>query len=677
MSDGNRLKELHSRITYYDDLYHNQNISEISDPKYDALSREYHRLIEKYPDIAKELNIELTVGATPTGNLPKIKHREKLLSLDNAFTKEELNKFLDSVIKTLPKDTDVSFVGEQKLDGLSISVHYEKGVFKQAVTRGDGFIGEDITEQVKTTRCVPMTLSGVYPDVLELRAECYLPKSEFIAINKRHDELGLRLLTSTRNAAAGILRRKTDTYNDRALLDAAFYTIGFSSDPIPDTQWECLEVMKEWGLPINGWSKVFYKPEDIFAYCLDQLTERDKLPYDIDGVVVKLNSISDQKIVGQTNRVPKWAIAWKFPSKTYATVLKDITVQVGRLGTLTPVGIVTPVEIDGVTVTRVTLHNADYIAEKDIRIGDTVGILRSGDVIPKLTSVLLDQMNGVVRSEPYEFPKFCPSCGGPVVQIEGEVARKCINHTLCPAQRLERLTLFAARDAMNIVGLSRKKIVQLLKAGLITTALSFFDLKDKRSELAALSGWSSKSASALIASIEASRIVAFDKLIYSLQIDHVGRSVSRQLAGYFKTPEKFLGEMRLITTPESGVLNEIKSLPGIGEQIADSLKTFFTLGDNFDTAEKLISICMVEVPKEAIASPISGKRIVFTGSFAIHKRKDWEKIVKDHGGIVSGSVSKTTDYVIVGTDPGTKAKDAETFGITMLSEIEFNTLLAQ
>lgn len=674
-TDLNRLKTLHEQIMEYDKQYYENDTSVITDGKYDELRREYHRLIDAYPDEAASMGIELGVGYTPSGPLPKVKHKEKLLSLDNTYTQDELSKFIESVRKVLPKGKNATFVGEQKIDGLAISFHYEKGHFKKAVTRGDGFIGEDVTDNVKDAEIVPMTLQEGCPDRLEIRGECYLSRVEFTAINDRARQLGKPLFSSPRNAASGILRRKVDHEGDRKRLGVFCYTIGSSSEDLPDTQWECLELLKEWGFQINAWNKLLLNEKAIIAYCDEQLKERDKLTYDIDGAVIKVNELVYQEELGATNRAPRWASAWKFPAMMYPTVLKDIVVQVGRLGTATPVGILEPVTIDGVVIKRATLHNADYIANRDLRIGDVVGVLRAGDVIPRIEKVLLDHMGDALRSAPFMFPKECPACQGPLLREEGESDYKCTNHLRCPAQRLERLVLFVHRDAVNIMGLSRKKIVQLLKAGLITTAVSIFDLPQKKMQLCVLDGWNVKSAGKLIRAIEAARTIAFDKFIYALQIDHVGRTVSRQLADYYKTPDNFFSTMFLFRTDEEKVIEDLKNMPNVGNEIISSLRAFFLQDENLDMADALRERLMIEVPKATIESPVTGKKIVFTGSFAARKRKDWEALVRELGATVVNSVSKSTDYVVVGMDPGSKQADAIKYGATLIDEFGLKELL--
>lgn len=670
-----RLKDLYQRILYHNDLYYNKNAPELTDEQYDQLREDFLHLSNEHPDDVQALNLILPVGAPVPTSMEKIKHSEKLLSLDNAYDEEMRSDFLQSAL------VKHGWVGEVKIDGLAVRILYENGILTQAVTRGDGYEGEDVTNQVKDIPCLPKSLPVGSPDLVEVGAEVYLSFPEFTEINKRLQEEGADLLSSPRNAAAGILRRKADPAWDRNRLGVFCYTLARSSDPLPDTQMESLDLMRNLGLPINDNVRLLMTADAVEKYFTDITFRRNKLTYPIDGVVVKVNDRTEQQSLGVTGRFPKWAMAFKFPAPIYQTTLKDIITQVGRTGVVTPVAILEPVVIDGVTVTRATLHNEDYITKNDIRIGDVVGVQRAGDVIPRITGPLLDKMDGVVRANPYTFDTECPSCHSNLVRLDDEAAWKCLNVAVCPAQRLERLVTFVSRDAMDIVGLSRQTLAQFLKSQVITTARTIYDLgRDTTpAAIALLDGWTTKSVGKLLEAIEKSRTVPLNRFIYALQIDHVGRTVSRQLAEEFVTLRQFLRAMVNISDTKSVDYQTVRQLPGVGDVIIKSMQDHFHQSENALEMHELadcltVTDMPVAIPKEG---PLSGSRICFTGTFTKHPRKYWEDAARAVGAKVVSKVTETTLLLVVGDGgkAGSKLKDAKTHKVMDIPESYFQFFL--
>ena len=674
MSDvTDRIIQLSKQLDYHDNLYYNEEKPELSDAEYDALRIDYIDLIRSHPDAFRETGLKEKVGAPVSqSHLPVVPHTERLLSLGNAYDEDELRGFLKSA------PTAHGYVGEVKMDGLAIRIIYEGGVLTRAVTRGDGFEGEDVTNHVKDISCLPTRLKDGYPETLEVGAEIYLSFPEFNEINKRLAHSGKDEFASPRNAASGILRRKNDADWDRQRLGACCYTLARSSDIIPDTQWECLEVMKELGLPVNVERRLLMTDKAVVAYYEDIMGRRSQLTYPIDGVVIKVNRIAEQKTLGATGRIPKWAIAWKPPALIYKTILTDIITQVGRTGVVTPVAVLAPVMIDGIKVTRATLHNEDYIAQRDIRIGDVVGVQRAGDVIPKVVGPLLDKMDGQERGKPYVFNKTCPSCQSALVRLDGEAAWKCLNISECPTQRLECLTTICSRDALNIIGLSRQTLCVLLTKGIITTAPSIFRLKDHRDELLKIDGFQKKSVDNLLASIETARHVSLGKFLYALQIDHVGRSVSRDIAKAFHSKEAIFDAFGEVENSNSMGYKRLASIPGIGRTILQSIAGYMRIQDNVIAMHDLADMMDVgEEMDDASEKLFDGKKVCFTGTFTKKKRKDWEALALSLGAKVVNKVTAGTDWLVVGDGgkPGTKLDDAKKYNVDTLNEGAFEALV--
>lgn len=659
------LDSLYKKITYYDDLYYNKNVPEVDDSEYDTLVKRYRALCREVPE--EVYNKVLGVGAAPNGDLPTLKHKTKLLSLENAYDPHMVGSFMEDTASSS------GYVGECKIDGLSISLTYRRGRYIRALTRGNGIEGEDITEQVRNIPCVPMTLSEPYPEEAVFCGECYLSKEEFITINKRLASEGKDLFKSPRNAAAGIIRRKFDPNKDQSRLGVFIYTYLYSSEDLPDTQMECLETIKGYGLPVEPFTKLLMSEKAVESYITHMTASRNDLPYDIDGIVFKVNGLTEQQALGSTSRAPRWAVAYKFPAPVHKTILKDIITQVGRTGVVTPVAILEPVVIDGITVTRATLHNEDYVVSRDIRIGDVIGVQRAGDVIPRVTGPLMEDMEGVDRAKPFVFNNVCPSCGSNLIREPDEAVWKCVNVSACPAQRLERLVTFVGKDAMDIVGLSRQTLMQFLSHQIITGARSIYQIPtpEIQQDILLLDGWKKKSLDNLVKAVEKSKTVPLNRFIYALQIDHVGRTVSRQLAETFLTLPRFMEAMSNIKDQTSRDYHLIEDLPGIGPVILNGLRNHFNQSENEVEFHDLADCLRVtDMPRATTGGHLAGATICFTGIFELNTRKEWENKARSVGARVVGKVTPTTTFLIVGNGgkAGSKLKDAQRLGVEVHDE---------
>jgi DNA ligase (NAD+) len=605
-----------------------------------------------------------------------------MLSLGNVFSEAELADFIAGVrrfLKELSDDENIplEMVAEPKIDGLSVSLRYEKGALVSAATRGDGTVGEDVTRNVMTFKDLPRTLAGAAPDLLEVRGEVYLAKSDFDALNARQAEAGERTFANPRNAAAGSLRQLDSEITAARPLKMFAYAWGEVSESIADTHWQFLERLKGWKFDVNPRTQLCTGLEDMMAAYDATFDVRAGLDYDIDGMVYKVNRIDWQQRLGFVSRAPRWAVAHKFPAERAVTVLRDIEIQVGRTGTLTPVAKLEPVTVGGVVVSNATLHNEDEIARKDLRIGDTVVVQRAGDVIPQVLEVVADKRPK--QTQAFVMPETCPECGSPAVRDEGEVARRCTGGFTCPAQAAEKLKHFVSRGAFDIEGLGAKHITAFFEDGIIDSEADIFRLAEKRAEILERQGWGDQSVDNLIAAIEARRGVPLERFIYALGIRQVGQATARLLAKSYGSFDHWKEAMIAAGEPESEAYLDLTNIDGIGPSVAEDIAAYFARERNLAVAEDLGSQLTIEDfdAPDAASSPVAGKTIVFTGSLERMSRGEAKAKAEALGAKVAGSVSKKTDYVVVGADAGSKAKKAAELGVAVLSEDEWRALIGE
>jgi DNA ligase (NAD+) len=670
------LARLSREIAQHDAAYYQDDAPKISDADYDALRGRLNDIEAAFPEIVKPESPSQKVGAAPATRFKKVPHAVPMLSLGNAFDNDDVAEFLARVRRFLGlgEDEAVEIVCELKIDGLSVSLRYEKGEFKQGATRGDGSIGEDITENLKTLDDIPMVLKDA-PDVLEVRGEIYMTKKDFAALNRAQEEADQKVFANPRNAAAGSLRQKDPTVTASRPLRLFAYAWGEVSESVAETHWEYLERLRAWGFPTNPLAERQSELEQCLAFYRRIEEQRAGLDYDIDGMVYKVNRLGWQDRLGQVSRAPRWAIAHKFPAEKAQTVLNEITIQVGRTGTLTPVANLEPVTVGGVVVSRATLHNRDEITRKDAREGDTVIIQRAGDVIPQVVSVVMDKRPK--NSKAYVFPDTCPECGSHAEQEDGEVATRCTGGLVCPAQRVERLKHFVSRGAFDIEGLGAKHIETFSSEEVIKTPADIFRLRFYVDEIAAREGWGQQSADNLFAAIEDRRTIGLDRFIYALGIRQVGQATARLLAKQYGSLQGWRDEMHAAQDRESDAYGELVNIDGIGPAVADDLLGFCAEDHNrsvLDDLGELLEVKNFEVP-DTSSSPVAGKTVVFTGSLETLSRAEAKNQAEALGAKVAGSVSKKSDYVVVGADAGSKAKKAQELGVTTLSEEEWLALI--
>ena len=658
-SELDRLQELRRRIDEAGCNYYGLDNPIMSDAEYDLLMKELLEIEGRHPDWVTPDSPSQRVGGVVLKEFTKVRHLEPLLSLDNAFDAGDLREF-DRRVRTVAPDAE--YVVELKIDGLTVALTYENGLLVRGATRGDGEEGEDITTNVKTIGSIPLRLPK---DVarLDVRGEGYMSKASFYALNQAREEEGLATFANPRNAAAGSLRQLNSRITaERKLGYYAYQVLGTEDLPIA-TQTEVLKYLKDQGFPVNPEYLLITKIEDLIAFCSQMATERHRFDYDIDGLVIKVNSLRQQREMGFTAKSPRWAIAYKFPAEQVETVVEDIVIRVGRTGVLTPTAYLRPVTVAGSTVSRATLHNEDYIGEKDIRIGDHVLIQKAGDVIPEVVKVLPDKRNGHERT--FQMPTVCPECQGPVVREEGEAAHRC-NGISCPARQREAVIHFVSRDAMNIEGLGPAVVQQLLETGLIKDAADLYSLRLE--ELVGLERMGQKSAENLLQAIETSKNRGLAPLVFALGIRHVGEKAGKILA-------KTFGSMVKLQTATYG---ELQVIPDIGPAMAAGVVRFFQQAGTGEFLSKLQKAGL-EMTAKASGHPalFAGKSIVVTGSLERWDRQQIETLIEEYGGKAAGSVSKKTAFVVAGDNTGSKLAKARQLGVAILSEEEFARLLEQ
>jgi DNA ligase (NAD+) len=686
------LTRLAAEIQRHDSLYFGQDAPEISDADYDAL-RERNLAIEaRFLALVRADSPSLRVGAAPAEAFGKVRHRVPMLSLGNAFAESDVHDFVERIRRFLKLDADapVAFAAEPKIDGLSISLRYENGRFIEAATRGDGSEGENVTANVATLKELPHQLTGDdVPGVIDVRGEIYLAHADFDALNAAQTEAGGKVFANPRNAAAGSLRQLDSRITASRPLRFFAYGWGEASDLPATTQSGVVAAFARWGLPTNPLMRLCDGAEALIAYYEDLAGRRATLGYDIDGIVYKIDRLDWQERLGFVSRAPRWAIAHKFPAEQAVTILRDIEIQVGRTGSLTPVAKLEPVTVGGVVVSNATLHNEDEIARKDIRIGDTVKIQRAGDVIPQVLGYVEDKRPP--DAKPYEFPKLCPECGSHAEREidektgRADVVRRCTGGLICPAQAKERLKHFVSRNAFDIEGLGAKQIELFYEEGRIMQPADIFTLAERNARTAdpleEKKGFGKKSVEKLFAAIEARRTIGLDRLIYALGIRHVGETTARDLARAFGTWEAFRTtiEAAIAGGHDSEAYREINNIEGIGPSVADALVAFFGEEHNVRAVNDLVvhlDITGVTAPAAAADSRVAGKTVVFTGTLERLSRSEAKAQAERLGAKVAGSVSKKTDYVVAGAAAGSKLAKAQELGVTVLTEDEWIELVS-
>ena len=654
-----RLKELREAIDYHSYRYHALDDPEIADAEYDALMAELIEIEEAYPDLIAPDSPTQRVGAPPSDLFAPVTHRSAMMSLDNCFSLEELQAWGKRVERGIGSAD--GFVTELKMDGIAVNLIYEDGKFVKGATRGDGRVGEDITANLKTIQAVPMKLRGKAPGILEVRGEVYMRTDDFEKLNRSLEEHGLKAFANPRNSAAGSLRQKDPKVTADRKLSLVCHGVGYVEGKRFASHWEALEAVREWGLRTNPENRRVENLDQVFDFCTHWQDHRHDVPYEIDGCVIKVDPIAQQEELGYTSKAPRWAIAYKFPPEERTTKLEGIFVHTGRTGVVTPFAQLDPVFVGGVTITTATLHNEDEVARKDVREGDMVIVRRAGDVIPEVVGpVLSKRAKGAKR---WKFPKECPSCKSELVRNEGESATRCVNID-CPSQRIEKIFHFAGRGGMDIEGLGYQTVMAMIEKGFLQDFGDVYFLT--RDQVGQLEGFGEKSIDNLMTAIEKSRSRDLGNVIAALGIPMVGSTVAQLLAREVRSLEKL----------ETMSAEELEALEGIGPIMAQAIASFFAEPRNREILQKLRDGGVKPVPPpEAKEGPLTGKTIVLTGSLEGFSRSEAQRAIEDRGGKVASSVSKKTDYVVVGDNPGSKHDKAVQLGIEVLDEAGFEKLL--
>ncbi|MEL6583134.1 MAG: NAD-dependent DNA ligase LigA [Pseudomonadota bacterium] len=683
------MTELRAALAAADIAYHQNDAPELSDAAYDALKREARALEEAYPALLTADSPTQTVGAAPAQGFSKVNHSVAMLSLGNAFSDEDVTEFEARVARFLGVEPPIAFTVEPKIDGLSLSLRYEQGVLVQAATRGDGAVGENVTENARTITDIPQTLSGA-PDLLEVRGEVYMSHPDFQALNAAQEAKGAKVFANPRNAAAGSLRQLDPKITAARPLRFFAYAWGSLSEPLASTQSGAINRLKELGFSTNPLTTTQTGTERVLEAYRNISAARPDLGYDIDGVVYKVNELALQERLGFRINTPRWAIAHKFPAETAQTVLEAIEIQVGRTGALSPVARLRPVTVGGVVVSSATLHNADYIAGidskgapirggVDIREGDTVTVYRAGDVIPKVSAV--DLSRRPADAVQFAFPTQCPACGSRVVREPGEAVHRCTGGMICPAQAVEKLKHFVSRMAFDIEGLGAKQVEAFYADGWIANPADIFALEDRYGpgqpkQLKNREGWGEKSAENLFAAIRERRQIALARLIFGLGIRHVGEATAGLFARHYGTWPAFRAAMIAAAEVESPARAELLSIDGVGEVMAQAVADFFAEPAVQELLDRLEAVLTVEAAAQPAAeSEIAGKTVVFTGTLEKMTRSEAKARAEALGAKVSGSVSAKTDFVVAGPGAGSKEKKARELGVTLLSEDDWLAML--
>ena len=659
-----RIAELRDALNHHSYRYHVLDKPEISDAEYDRLLRELQEIEEQFPELVTPDSPTQRVGAPPLDAFNTVTHTVPMLSLDNAFGFDELREFDERVKRLLETPDGLEYVVEPKIDGVAVELVYERGLFIQGSTRGDGFVGEDITQNLRTIKAIPMrlrTASVPAPERLDVRGEVYYAKKDFIWLNNEREARGEPLYANPRNTAAGSLRQLDSKVTAQRPLNIFVHSFGQAEEDQFTTHFEALTTFKEWSFRVNPHISVCSGVEKMLENCQRIAALRAKLDYDIDGAVVKINNLALQRQVGARSRSPRWAVALKFEAKQATTRILDVKTQVGRTGALTPVAIMEPVKIDGVEISRATLHNQDEIDRKDIRIGDWVVIQRAGDVIPEVVKVIESKRAGHERK--YRIPQTCPVCDSRVARLEGEVVHRCQNHS-CPAQLKESICHFASKGALDIEGLGDKLVDQLVEKGLVKNVADLYSLTTE--QIASLERMAEKSAQNIMAALAASKEVELGRLLFAFGIRHVGEHVAKVLARAFGSLENL----------KNATQEDLIAVHEIGATVAESVYQFFHENHNLETIDRLLASGMnIRQPETLSDNKFANMTFVFTGALQLFTRDEAEKQVEDLGGRAASSVSKKTTYVVVGENAGSKAQKARDLNIQVLTEKDFQELV--
>ncbi|MES9970733.1 MAG: NAD-dependent DNA ligase LigA [Candidatus Thiodiazotropha sp.] len=664
-----RIETLRKEINYHNRQYYVFDEPKIADVAYDRLLRELQQLESEYPQLVTPDSPTQRVGDKPLDGFQEVRHRLPMLSLDNAFDEEEMGEFERRVRDRLKLDgkQTVHYLAEPKLDGLAVSLRYEKGRLVQGATRGDGSRGEDVTSNVRTIKAIPLSLEGDdWPEILEVRGEVFMPREGFEALNRRAREKGEKSFVNPRNAAAGSLRQLDPRLTAQRPL--SFYAYGFGEvvpSSIAGNQSDCIRRMQHWGLPVSPLHQVVTGVAGCIDYFHNIVQQRDGLPYEIDGVVFKVDNLDLQQQLGSVSRAPRWAIAYKFPAQEEMTQVESIEFQVGRTGAITPVARLTPVFVGGVTVSNATLHNMDEVLRKDVRPGDTVIVRRAGDVIPEVVSVVEERRQS--KAHRVELPSLCPVCGSDIIKPEGEAVARCSGGLYCPAQRKEAIKHFASRKAMDIEGLGDKLVDQLVERALVDNPADLFKLNLE--QLSGLERMAEKSAENLLQALEKSKSTTLERFLFALGIREVGEATAQSLATQFTTLEAL----------QQADEEALQETPDVGPIVAAHTHSFFRQAHNREVIEQLIEAGIhwpVVKIEPAAQQPLAGKTLVITGTLS-RPRDEIKQTLQGLGAKVTGSVSKKTDYLVVGEEAGSKLAKAEKLGVPILDEAGLEDLLAR
>lgn len=672
-----RITELRTLIRRYDYHYYVLDDPIVSDAEYDALMAELRALEADHPELITPDSPTQRVSGTPASQFAKVQHPQPMLSLGNAFTTADLLAWRDRVLRLLGNDAAIAYVVEPKIDGLAIALTYRDGRFVQGATRGDGEVGEDVTANLRTIGSIPLVLHPLdgmrdpdlpadLPSLIEVRGEVYMRTTDFEALNDRLAAAGERIFANPRNAAAGSLRQKDPAITAARPLRFFAYGVGPVEGVTLTSQWQTLRYLRALGFPVNQDARQFTDFAEVLAYCEEWMARRDSLPYEADGMVIKIDDFAQQNELGVVGRDPRWAIALKFPAREAITRLLDITVNVGRTGVVTPNAELEPVQIGGVTVRNASLHNADYIAQRDIRIGDYVIVKRAGDVIPYVVGPVVARRDGSER--PWQFPTHCPACGSPLEREPGEAAWRCNNFSICPAQLVRRVEHVVSRGALDIVGMGEKQAELFVQLGLVRDVADLFYLKAE--QLEGIEGFGPKRIANLLAAIDAARHRPLDRLIVGLGIRYVGAVAAQALVNA-------LGSLDAIMNARQ---EELEQIPGIGPVVAASIVDFFARPENRALIEKLRAAGVQMdggAQRERQSDALAGKTFVLTGTLPSLTREQASELIVAHGGKVTDSVSKKTSYVVAGANAGSKLAKAQQLGIPVLDEAGLLALIGE
>lgn len=676
---ASELERLAKEIARHDKAYYAKDAPTISDAVYDELRQRNSDIEARFPDLKRSDSPTDRVGAAPSEQFSEVQHAVPMLSLGNAFNDDDVTDFVERIKRFLNLTETPKLTAEPKIDGLSANLRYEKGVLVTGATRGDGRAGENVTANLKTIADIPHTIEGA-PDVLEVRGEVYMSHEDFAGLNKRQEAIGKPAYKNPRNAAAGSLRQIDPKVTAQRPLRFFAYAWGELSEPLSDTQWGAVHRLKSFGFVINDDMALCDSVEALISHYRGLEGKRAQLGYDIDGVVYKVDRLDLQERLGFVARAPRWAIAHKFPAEKATTLLRDIDIQVGRTGALTPVAKLEPVTVGGVVVSNATLHNEDEIARKDVRIGDTVVIQRAGDVIPQIVEVVKDKRPA--DSQPFVFPDHCPICDSHAVREPGEAVKRCTGGLICNAQIVERLKHFVARKTFDIEGMGEKQIAAFFHEGAVRSPADIFTLKARNEAgeltppIAEREGWGPTSARNLFAAIDERRSIPLARFINAMGIRHVGEETARLLATSYGSWEAFRSAAEAAGAPDSPEREALLSIDGLGETVVRSIAEFFTESHNAEALDALLKeVTPQDAEQAASDSPVAGKTVVFTGALERFTRDEAKAKAQSLGAKVAGSVSGKTDYLVAGPGAGSKLKKATELGVTTLTEDEWLALI--